>query len=211
MNPLIAQTLAAAAIFFLLPTASVAEKPQRDLTIELRQIREDQDPAQPTTGTYTAGPSSRDAEFAPQQIRVRSGEKASLQINQSIPMQWVQKIELQSATLNAAGTTANSQAGGVTQAVTWMESGQNLTVTAHWTGAKQPAKLEIEMQAATVDERTSSDLPATRRQRVSTTVTAPLQEWVTIAISGKPSKPGSYSSTGSSDARRLLQVRVMAN
>ena len=141
-------------------------------------------------------------------MRVRSGEKASLSMNQSMPMQWVQKIESQSATLSAASASASSNAGGVTQAVTWMESGQSLSVTPHWAGGKQPAKLEIEMLVAVVDERTSSDLPATNRQRVSTTITAPLQQWITIASSGKPARPGSYSSAGSGEGRTLVQIRV---
>jgi hypothetical protein len=150
-------------------------------------------------------------DFAPQQVRVRNGEKASLQINQSMPMQWVQKIESQSATLSAAGTSASNNSGGVTQAVTWMESGQSLTVTPHWPGGKQAVKLDIEVQASAVDERTSSDLPATARQRYSTTVSAPLRRWVTIATTGESARPGSYSSAGSSDGRRLIQVRVSSN
>jgi hypothetical protein len=139
---------------------------------------------------------------------VRNGEKASLQINQSMPMQWVQKIESQSATLSAASASASSNSGGVTQAVTWMESGQSLTVTPRWPGGKLPVKIEIEVQSSALDERTSSDLPATQRQRFSSTVSAPLNRWVTISSSGKPARAGSYSSAGSSDGRRLTQIRV---
>ncbi len=141
---------------------------------------------------------------------MRNGEKASLQINQSMPMQWVQKIESQSATLSAAGTSASNTSGGVTQAVTWMESGQSLTVTPHWPGGKQAVKIEIEVQSSAVDERTSSDLPATSRQRTTTTVSAPLYQWVTIASSGSTAKAGSYSSGGSSEGRRLIQIRVLS-
>jgi hypothetical protein len=125
-----------------------------------------------------------------------------------MPLQWVQKIESQSATLSAASASASATAGGVTQAVTWMESGQSFSVTPHWTGGKQAVKLEIEVQSSAVDERTSSDLPATTRQRYSTTVSAPLHQWVTIASSGRSPQPGRYSSAVSSDARRLIQVRV---
>lgn len=204
-------SFAALALACLLPAVAVADAPKRDLTIELRQIREGQENADTAGGAYTVGTAPRSADFAPQQVRVRNGEKASLAMNQSMPMQWVQKIESQSATLTVAGTSASSNSGGVTQAVTWMESGQNLSVTAHWAGGKQPAKLDIEMLAAVVDERTNSDLPATNRQRLSTTITAPLQQWVTIASSGKPARPGSYSSTGSSEGRTLVQIRVTPN
>ncbi len=184
----------------------------RDLTVELRQVKDaEQDSPNASAGAYTVGTANRAVDFAPQQVRVRSGEKASLQINQSMPMQWVQKIESQSATLSAASASASSQAGGVTQAVTWMESGQSFTVTPHWSGGKREVKLEIEVQSAAVDERTSSDLPATARQRYSTTVSAPLNQWVTIATSGRAASAGNYGSSGTSDARRLVQVRVTAD
>ena len=203
---------AAAVLLCLVCVAAHAAPPKLDLTVELRQIQEGQeDPDSPQAGsggTYTAGPASRTTAFAPQQVRVRNGEKASLQINQSMPMQWAQKIESQSATLTAAGTSASSNAGSITQAVTWMESGQSLSVTPSWPGGKQAVRLEIEAQASTVDERTSSDLPATTRQRYSTTVSVALNRWVTIARSGQAARAGSYSSAAATDGRRLTQIRV---
>lgn len=216
-----AHALTAAALLCLAPTATWADQLKTvvvrgvvlDLTVELRQIKEgqeDQDDSTQASGSaYTVGTANRAVDFAPQEVRVRNGEKASLQINQSMPMQWVQKIESQSATLTAAGTSASNTSGGVTQAVTWMEAGQSLTVTPHWPGGKQAVKLDIEVQSSAVDERTSSDLPATSRQRYSTTVTAPLRKWVTIATSGSAAKPGNYSSAGTSGGRRLVQVRVV--
>jgi hypothetical protein len=190
------------------PKRQVGREIVRDLTVELRQVKYgEQDNPDAPGNAYTAGTANRAVDFAPQQVRVRSGERASLQINQFMPMQWVQKIESQSATLSAA----SSQTGGVTQAVTWMESGQSFTVTPHWPGGKKPVKLEIEVQSSVVDERTSSDLPTTARQRYRTTVSAPLNQWVTIATSGRAAGAGSYSSSGTSDARRLVQIRVTAD
>lgn len=212
--------IAAIAAACMAPVATWAESPSRvtiravvhDLTVELRQVKDgEQDQPNAPGAAYTAGTANRAVDFAPQQVRVRSGEKASLQINQSMPMQWVQKIESQSATLSAASASLSSQAGGVTQAVTWMESGQSFTVTPHWPGGEKAVKLEIEVQSSAVDERTSSDLPTTARQRYSTTVSAPLNQWVTIATSGRTTTAGSYSSSGTSDARRLLQIRVTAD
>ena len=221
-NALLAQAAIAAVVglcICLPATAQTAEKLKTvvvresvlDLTVELRQVKEgeeDQDNPEASGGAYTVGTANRAVDFAPQQVRVRNGEKASLQINQSMPLQWVQKIESQSATLSAAGTSASSNSGGVTQAVTWMESGQSMTVTPRWPGGKQAVKIEIEVQSSAVDERTSSELPATQRQRYTSTVSAPLNRWVTIASSGKPARAGSYSSSGSSDGRRLMQIRV---
>ena len=208
MRPVFVQSLAALALACLLPSGTLAGGPPLDLTVELRQIREGDEGSNAAGGAYTVGTAARSPDFAPQQVRVRSGEKASLSVNQSMPMQWVQKIETHSANLTAANAFASSTAAGVTQAVTWMESGQSLNVTPHWGGGKKPVKLEIEMLVSVVDDRTGSDLPATNRQRLSTTVTVPLQQWVTLASSGKASKPGSYSSAGSSDGRTLLQIRV---
>ena len=197
-----------------------AELPKRDFTVELRQVKDgEQDLAPAPGGAYVVGTASRSADFAPQQVRVRNGEKASLQNNLSLPMQWVQKVESHSATLgtaNASGNTsasatASSNASGVTQAITTMESGQSLTVTPHWPGGKQAVKLEIEMQSSAVEERTGSDLPPTTRQRYSTTVSAPLSQWVTIATSGSESRAGTFSSAGTSNGRRLIQIRVTAN
>ena len=215
MQHAFAHALTVTALLCLAPAAMSAEKLKRvivrtvvqDLTVELRQVKEGQDDAD-SPQAYTVSAGNRAVDFAPQQVRVRNGEKASLQLNQSMPMQWVQKIESQSATLSAAGTSASNQSGGVTQAVTWMESGQSLTVTPRWTGGKQPVRVEIEAQSSAVDERVSADLPATQRQRYTSTVSVPLNQWVTIASSGKPARQGSYSSAGSTDARRLTQIRV---
>jgi hypothetical protein len=210
----------ATTLLWLAPLASWAQVPKREstreiarnLTVELRQVKDgEQDNPNASGGSYSVGTSNRGAGFAPQQVRVRNGEKASLQINQSMPMQWVQKVESQSTTLSAGSASANSNAGGVTQAITWMESGQSFTATPHWPGGKQAVKLEIEVQSSAVDERTSSELPATTRQRYSTTVSTPLNDWVTIATSGSAPRPGSYSSTGSSDGRKLIQIRVTAD
>jgi hypothetical protein len=209
--------LAASTLLWLAPMVASAQTPKReavreiarDLTVELRQVQDgDQDNPSAGGGAYTVGTTHRGADFAPQQVRVRSGEKASLHINQSMPMQWVQKVETQSASLSAGSASASSKAGGVTQAITWMESGQSLTVTPHWAGAKLPVKVEVEVHTAAVNERTGSDLPGTSSQRYSTTVSLPLNQWVTIATTGRASQPANYSSAGSTDTRRLIQLRV---
>lgn len=198
----------------LAPVTAWSALPKVDLTVELRQVRDGQeDMADPPNsgGAYIVSTAPRAAEFAAQQVRVRNGEKASLRINQSIPLQWVQKIEVHSASLSAASASASSNAGSVTQAITWMEAGQSLSVTPQWPGGKQPATVEIEVQSSAVDDRSGSDLPATARQQVSTTVSTPLRQWVTIATTGTSARPGSYSSSGSSEGKRHIQIRVMPN
>jgi hypothetical protein len=197
-----------AGLVCLLPLAALAELPRRDLTVELRQVQEGEE-----SGGYSVGMAPREPTLAPQQVRVRNGEKARLQMTQSMPVLWAQKVEGQTSSLSVGGATASSSGGGVTQAVTWMEAGQSLAVTPRWPGGKQPARVEVEVevQTAAVDERTGSELPATGRQQLVTTVTAPLRQWVTIATSGSAAQPGVYSSTANASRRRLLQIRVLDN
>lgn len=200
------QSWTVAGLLCLAPLAALAELPRRDLTVELRQVQEGDE-----SGGYSVGTAPRDAGFAPQQVRVRNGEKARLQMTQAMPVLWAQKVEGQTASLSVGGATASSSGGGVTQAVTWMEAGQSLAVTPRWPGGKQPVRVEVEVQTAAVEERTGSELPTTGRQQVVTTVTAPLRQWVTIATSGSAAQPGVYSSTANSNRRRLVQIRIQEN
>lgn len=197
---------AVAGLLCLLPLAALAELPRRDLTVELRQVQEGEE-----SGGYSVGTAPREPTLAPQQVRVRNGEKARLQMTQSMPMLWAQKVEAQSASLTVGDASASSSGGGVTQALTWMEAGQSLVVTPRWPGGKQPVRVDVEVQTAAVEERTGVELPTTGRQQLATTVTAPLRQWVTIATSGRAAQPGVYSSTAQSDRRRLVQIRVLEN
>lgn len=208
MHTPLAHILVSATLLFWMPLPGLADPSKRDLVIELRQVRDDQLPAGTVDSAYTVSTATLEEDFTPQQVRVRSGEKASLVLNQTMALQWVQKVEFLNTTLRAASASASGQAGGITRAVTLVESGQDMAVTAHWAGGKLPVKLEIDLQMAVVEGGGGSDLPSTRRQRVTTTVTAPLDQWVTLASSGKSASAGNYRSTGSTTTRRLLQVRV---
>jgi hypothetical protein len=171
--------------------------PKRDLTVELRQTEEGREEA----GHYSAGGDSN-AAWEPQLVQVRNGEKAVLRLNDAIPMQWTQSV-------TAPNPAANTGAG-VTNALVWFDAGQSITVQPKWPGGNKPAVLEIEVQRASVDPQSGAALPKQTRNMVSTTITAPLAEWVTIAATGKAPRPGVYSSESALQVRRLLQVRVMA-
>jgi len=202
--------LTVAAAIALLPWIALADLPKRDWVVELRQVyegKEMQDGLE-ESGGYAVSTAPSGAVFAPQQVRVRNGDKASLRLSQSMPMQWQQSASTQSASVSAGGANASNSASGVTQGLTWMEAGQNIVVTPRWLGGKQPVQLQLELQSDAVDERTSADLPTSTRQQLSTTVSAPLHLWVTIATSGGAARAGTYSSAGGADARRLLQIRV---
>ena len=189
-------------LFSMPPVA--AELPKRDLRVELRQVA-DSEGAGYAVSTQASQPLA-----VAQSVQVRNGEKASLSVNNAMPMQWVQSVAGQSASLATAGTTASSSGGTVNNAIIWMDMGQSIKVQPRWPGAKQLVKVEIEMQSANVDERIGAELPNQSRHQLATTVSVPLGQWVTIAASGSRPQRGVYGSEPVSDARRLLQIRVLA-
>ncbi len=178
---------------------------KRDLTIQLRQIDEGRD----ATDGYRAGTATVAIAWSPQTLLVRNGEKGRLRMQQTVPMQWVKSAQSQSTNLKVAGAEASSRGGGVTQALHWFDVGQNMTVTPKWLGGKKDVVLEIEVQQSDMQTVSNAELPLQTRNQLNTIVTVPLNNWVTIAASGRGSAPaGSYSSEVGTDAKRSLQVRV---
>lgn len=186
-------------------TKAAARLPQRDITVELRQIEEGREGG----STYSAG-SAPVQRWEPQMVQVRNGEKARLQMQDAIPMQWTESVSSQTSTLSAGGANASTQGGSVKQALHWFDAGQTVTVTPRWPGGNKDAVLEIEVQRAAMDTQSGNTLPAQSRASVNTTVTVPLAQWVTIAATGRGPAPNTYSSEAPHQVRRLLQVRVMA-
>ena len=194
--------------------AADAPLPRRDLTVELRQTEEGREGG----STYSAGGSDTPL-WEPQQVQVRNGEKALLRMNDAIPMQWTQSA---SGPAPASGPTAANAssanntnvninaAASVGNALAWFDAGQSLSVRPKWPGGNKPAVVEIEVQRAAVGARTGAELPGQARNSVSTTLSVPLDEWVTIAATGKSPKAGVYSSEAGTQVRRLLQMRVTA-
>jgi hypothetical protein len=179
-----------------------AELPKRDLVVELRQVED--------AGGVTVSTQSREPLLTPQQIRVRNGAKASLRLEQALPMQWVKAASAQTESLSGSGVTSRSSGGSVVNEVTWMEAGQSLSVQPRWPGGKQAVTIDIEVQAAAVGDRLGAELPTQSRSQTATTVSAPLGQWVTIATTGSSPARGVYSSEATSESRRLMQLRVLA-
>lgn len=204
MKTLVSAALLLAMLLFGAVPLSHAAKPSlpgRDLTVELRQVEEGREAA----GSYSAGREEGRA-WEPQTVQVRNGEKALLRMNDAIPMQWTQSVSTHS--LSSAGGGGSPQAS-VNKALVWFDAGQSVSVQPTWRGGNKPAVLVIEVQRAAVDASTGAELPTQARNTVSTTVTVPLAEWVTIAATGRSAKAGVYSSDAGVLGRRLLQVRVM--
>jgi hypothetical protein len=219
MNVFAACFLLAGALVAGASQAAEASLPKRNLTVELRQTEQGREHA----GHYSAGGDSS-ANWESQMVQVRNGEKALLRLFDAIPLQWTQAVmapnsggngngnaggNASGARSNTGNQSANSGAG-VNNGLLWFDAGQSIAVQPKWPGGNQPAVLEIEVQRASVDQRMGADLPQQTRNTVSTTISAPLAEWVTIAVTGKAPKPGVYSSESGLQVRRLLQIRVMA-
>lgn len=198
--------LAITGLALLTMQPAMAQLPKRDLTIELRQV------ADVEASGYMVSTKSNHSLLSPQSVLVRNGEKASLSIGNTMTMQWVKSVHAQSASLSASGASASSNTGGVSHALTTMKSGTSIKVHPSWPGAKQAVVVEVEVQSDTVEARSGAELPNQSHSQVVTTVSAALGQWVTIASTGagQNQPPGVYSTSGASDTRRLLQIRVSA-
>lgn len=186
---------------------ALAQLPQRDLRVELRQVEEN-------SGTVVSSTQSRPL-FESQQIQVRNGSQASVSVGQSMPLQWVQAVlalpAVHTASAPAApAPTPDQRNGGVVNQLTWLHAGQRLTVLPRWPGGKKDVSIDVEVQSSQVDARTGPELPAQSQRQVSTTISAPLGQWVTLAVTGKSASSGSYGSETTADPLRLLQLRVTA-
>ena len=177
----------------LLAGTAAAQLPERDLVLELREIDE------ASTG-YVVGTRPQTPLMPPQQLQVRNGSAARLSFSQVTPLQFVQSVQAQGALTGA----------GVKQGLIWLQAGQNLLLKPRWPGGQKAARVEVEVQTSSVQQEPGRELPSQARSELSTTVQAPLGQWVTLARSGSSTPPGTYRSDGASQRPRLLQLRVTA-
>jgi len=193
-----------AGLSWLVVMPSFAQLPQRNLIVDVRQVEAGNE------GGYSVSTQARETLMAAQTVNVRNGEKASLNVSTSMPMQWVQSVSVQSASMAASGVSANNTGGGVTHGLVWLEAGQSLQVQPRWPGGKQPVRVDIEVQSTNVAPRSGAELPNQSKSQLTTTVNVPLGQWLTVAISGSAPPAGVYSSQSASNSQRLLQIRVLA-
>ena len=190
---------------------ALAQLPQRDLQVSLRQVEE-------SSGAVVISTQTRPL-FESQQIQVRNGSQASLSVGQTLPLQWVQSVLALPAAHAASAPAAtppppNQRSGGVVNQLAWLHAGQRLTVLPRWPGGKKEVLIDVEVQSSQVDARTGPELPAQSHNQVSTRLSAPLGQWVTLAVTGKSTPGGAsygtYGSEAATEPRRLLQLRVTA-
>nr|WP_315190751.1 hypothetical protein [uncultured Albidiferax sp.] len=189
--PTTARTLLAGAALAL-SISALAQLPQRNLVVELRQVSE------PDGNTVSTQPSA--APLATQRIQVRNGEKAVLTMGQNVPIRFVQSVG------------AGRDGSGVSYGMVWMQAGQSMAVQPRWPGGGQPVKIDIDVQSSSVQAPSgATELPSQARSQLATSVNAPLGQWITVAATGGgQTPPGSYSSEAAADTRQLVQIRVLA-
>lgn len=203
--------------------------PQRNMTVELRVVSEDYalatTQASMAKGNTVRTQAPQDDEPTVQKVFVMNGERAQLQLTQSMPVQWVKSAVQQTGTTTApSGDITTSNARGVENAVTWLDAAQSLQVLVRWGGGRAAAVLEVQVEGAAVDDargaghrpqgQASGQLPSQTRSKLATKVAVPLGEWFTIGVTGARTAvatPGTYGSRAAEpSAVKLMQVRVLA-
>lgn len=181
-----------------------AQLPVRDLVVELREL-------ETTDGAgYSVGTTNRNAPLMAQRVQVRNGEKAGLSMVRTLPLQWLESVQVQTGALTASNASASSVGAGIRNALIWVSAGQSLQVQPRWPGGKQAVQLSIELQASAVEPRVGDELPQQSRSQLHTTVSTPLGQWTTLASTGKTQTSGVYDSEGASQPGHVLQIRVLA-
>ena len=194
--------------------AAAPARPAVDLLVQVRMISDADWEIDPTNSraTASAAPGSISLSSAAtepsavqaQEIRVRNGEQAALSWSQTLPIQW-----LQAASYRGSTTGSNSRAG-IVNALVWLRAGQSLSVRPSWPGGRHPVRVELQFDTESLGERQNQGVPSTQRQTTSSTLSAPLGQWITFAATGTaaPAQSPTTWSSQSRHGRQLMQLRV---
>jgi hypothetical protein len=210
MNVLLSLWLA---VVVAVPAHAAVNWLRRDMVVELRQIaaenegREGED-GRDVPGGYSVATVTTDDRQATHRVRVQNGEKALLRFIQSQPIQWVQTASSQNAALTVGGASATQNTGSVRLEHGAVETGYTLVLTPRWAGGNKPVQAVLDLQTSSVDAGTVGDASSSTRSQLSTTVTVPLRQWVTVATSGTSAASGTYRSDGAAGGLQLLQIRI---
>ncbi len=205
LRPLILIALGLAPASAVLGAAAAPALPAVNLVLEVRVVDE---AVANGHGSYTV--STRRLAQPPVealQLLVQNGQTGALRLGRALPVLWQQ-----GAARGAGSGAPADRAGAVAQAVTWVPSGQSLTVRPQWAGGDSPVSLELQFSSTTLQPAPGTPLPATRTQQAGSTLRLPLGVWMAFAATGTPqqaSEPGTVSTlTLAEHGRQLMQVRV---
>lgn len=170
-----------------------ASLPTQNLLIGLRQIE-----LVPQETAIVSTRAQKPPLMSSQQVLVGNGQSARFSISQGQFLQWA-----------SVGPSGLAPVGVQTSNV-WFVTGQSLTVQPRWRSGETSVELSLQLQASTPHPGRSTDLPRASGQDLQTQVTLPLNQWITIAVTGE--NPGQAGQATVSTGRwaRALQVRVAA-
>lgn len=196
-----------------LPAHAAVNWLRRDMVVELRQIaaESEAEDGRDVPGGYSVATVTTDDRLATHRVRVQNGEKAQIRFIQSQPIQWVQAASSQNTTLAVGGASATQNTGAINQEHGALETGYTLVLTPRWAGGSKPVQAVLDLQTTAVDAGTVGDASSSTRSQLSTTVTVPLRQWVTVATSGTSAAStasGTYRSAGAAGGLQLIQIRI---
>ena len=215
LRPLILIALGLAPASAVLAAAAAPALPAVNLVLEVRVVDE---AVASGHGDYTV--STRRLAPPPVealQLLVQNGQTGALRLGRALPVLWLQGAARGAASASGSGSGSGSavsadRAGAVAYAVTWVPSGQSLTVRPRWAGGDQPVSLELHFSSTTLQPAPGTALPATRTQQAGSTLRLPLGVWTAFAATGTPQQadePGTVSTLSLAEhGRQLMQVRV---
>lgn len=214
--------------------------PQRNLVIEWRQIDDMEATGLPASRLSTTVSTSGAAvtvsggvtvstqhrsgsQTASQQLRVLNGGRATVRVNQTLPIMWVEAAQSPIGAGGGDGNMNTRRPGAtVVQGLTWLDAGRQITLQPRWPGGESPAVVDIQVDSAVLEnERPTpaamnpggTTLPVQTRSQTVTTVLAPLGQWVTIARTGAESQSEQRgvvsTATATSQQRQIMQIRVL--
>jgi len=207
--------------------AADATLPQANLLVELRWVEQSvsgaalQGARQGAVVVGTAGSysprgaitlSTRDHEAPPavQQMLVLNGQQASVQLSETVPLQWLDiGVQTQQAQQSAGAAIDKTR----TQAALrqgFVEQTRGFVVSPRWPGGKQP--VTVAFRVSSVETGASNAAVPAPRSELSSSVRLPLDQWLTVARQGGSpgrSGPGVLSTRDAEAVRgRELQLRV---
>lgn len=194
--------------------AAAPALPAVDLIVQIRVISETEwaaeTAARPSDDPPAQGVEISSAVRTPpsariQEMRVLNGRSAEMSWSQALPIQWLQAAQRRSRT---GGATE----GGIVNGLVWLRAGQSLSVQPRWSGGRDPVQVDFRIETRGIEERHSTDVPASSTQTWASTLSVPWGQWTTFATTGtaQPPSDGTTWSTQSSSAPGLqfMQLRV---
>lgn len=152
-----------------------------------------------------------------QRVLVLNGEQASLQLSETLPLQWLE-LSAVAAGSGPQGPGQPGRLGGKVRAESrsaWIEQTRGFTLRPFWPGGAQPVRVELQAQGPAAGDAAgpqAAGQPAARSETLRSTVSLPLGSWLTVARSGARLQTQERGVLSSRDAEQLgqreLQLRV---